>query len=542
MSHDARNAVSHEGPEYHRIGILGGGTAGYLTALSFRAFRPDLSVTLLESSQIPIIGVGEATTTEIVPYLHRVLGLDAATFFREVKPTWKLGIKFDWGHPGTFFNYPFDSGSVLEPLLYEGHFRNVTLGSALMAADRFPLLQTADAEIESHLCRIPFAYHLDNKPFVQYLQRRAAEAGVAHLDTEIVDAELLEDGESIGALIGKDGRRHTFDLYIDCSGFRSFLLEQKSGSRFISYSSSLLTDSAVVASVPHDGHIKPYTTAETMNAGWCWNIPQVHEDHRGYVFSSAFCSVDDAVAEMRAKNPRMGDHWLVRFRSGRHEHFWKGNVVAIGNAYGFVEPLESTAIQVVMHENRLLLSHFPTFKSEVKVKSLLNQRVAAYWDYIRWFLSIHYKYNDRFDSPFWQHCRRETDTSGAQWIVEYYQEAAPLTYKNVPEALARPTFNSFGFDVLLSGQQVPARWLPPRRTRDVHDRQLVEQQRIVEQALPQAQALTLLGEYPELLESYATLADSWVALMARQYEARQHEPGRHEAGRHDQASTGSNGR
>jgi tryptophan 7-halogenase len=501
--------------EYKTVGIIGGGTAGYLTALSFRALRPEIAVTLIESSKIPIIGVGEATTSEIVPYLHRLLGLDVHRFFREVRPTWKLGIRFEWGtRPEGFFNYPFDAGNVLEPLAYFDDLQNVTQVSALMAGDKMPVLEDGGVT-QSLLWKFPFAYHLDNKPFVHYLQGRSAAAGVKHVDAEIVDAELEEDGESIRSLVASDNRRFQFDLYIDCTGFRSFLIERKLKSRYISYSGSLFTDSAVVAPRPHHGLLRPYTTAETMNCGWCWNIPQVDEDHRGYVFSSAFCSVDEAAAEMKAKNPEMRDFWTVKFRTGRHEHFWKGNVVAIGNSYGFVEPLESTAIQVVLHENHYLLKHLPLSKSDRKAKDRLNVLVAGYWDYIRWFLSIHYKFNRRLDTPFWKACRETADISGAAAIVEKFRASAPLVLHKLRRRFSAPTFNSFGFDVLLAGQGVPAQWAAPRQPRELCGARLRIHQAVAKRALLQWDALEVLKRRPDLLDRYVHDPAGWVARMSK---------------------------
>lgn len=496
------------------VGIIGGGTAGYLTALSFRALCPDVQVTLIESSHIPIIGVGEATTSELIPYLHLLLGLDIQTLFREVKPTWKLGIRFEWGSRAEgYFNYPFDTGSVLEPLHHADDLRDVTQVSSLMTADKFPILRDG-RDVRSMLWKLPFAYHLDNKPFVEYLKRRAIEAGVKHIDTEIVDAQLGVNGDEIESLRADSGRLFEFDLYVDCSGFRSFLLEKKLGSRFISYSSSLFTDSAVVASRPHDGLIRPYTTAETMDNGWCWNIPQVHEDHRGYVFSSAFCSVEQAAAEMRRKNQRMGDYWTVKFRSGRHEHFWKGNVVAIGNSYGFVEPLESTAIQVVLHENLALLKHLNEFGLEEKAKERLNRRVADDWDYIRWFLAVHYRFNQRLDTPFWKACRETVDYSGAEWIVQRFNERVPLIGSDLPKALTGPTFNSFGFDILLAGQSVPGVLGSPKETEAEFAIRRRTQRAITDVALLQRDALALLAERPDLLE-LDSADQSWPVKFAR---------------------------
>src|SRR5262249_11227469 len=145
------------------------------------------------------------------------------------------------------------------------------------------------------------------------------------------------------------------DLYVDASGFRSLLLEKFLGSPFESYASSLFCDRAIVAAVPQTRAIHPYTTAETMAAGWCWRIPVGGEDHRGYVHASAFLDEDAAVAEMARANPGMGEVRVVRFRSGRHRDLWLKNVVAVGNAYGFVEPLESTALHMVIVEVGYLL-------------------------------------------------------------------------------------------------------------------------------------------------------------------------------------------
>jgi tryptophan halogenase len=150
--------------------IIGGGTAGYLSALTLRAFHPDLDVTIIDSAAIPIIGVGEATTSEIIPFLHTVLNFDPGEFYEKVLPTWKLGIKFLWGNPGAnSFNYPFDRGLLYESVLYDGDNRNATLNSALMSADLTPVLALNDPPL-SLLSKTPFSYHLDNGRFVRYLR------------------------------------------------------------------------------------------------------------------------------------------------------------------------------------------------------------------------------------------------------------------------------------------------------------------------------------------------------------------------------------
>ncbi|MEM7584508.1 MAG: tryptophan halogenase family protein [Acidobacteriota bacterium] len=498
----------------HRIGIVGGGTAGYLTALALRRKRPELDITLIESSRLPIIGVGEATTPLMPQFLHVDLGLDIAELYREVRPTLKLGIRFAWGAPEGCFNYPFGPIHVLEPAVYDGDLLRGSPQSLLMAAGAVAVEGREASPPRSHL-DVDVAYHLDNQPFVHYLRRKAAERGIAWVDALVRDVELDGNGENVTALVTEDGQRLTYDLYVDCSGFRALLIEKALGSPFKSFESSLYADRALVASVPNHGVVQPYTLAETMNAGWCWSTPQRHEDHRGYVFSSAFLSPEEAEREMRSSNPEMGDARLIPFRTGRHEHFWRGNVVAMGNAYGFVEPLESTALHMLIRQIGLLLSAFPLRYSaqhgdqcviERGLPRLLNRRVGAYWDYLRWFLALHYRFNHRLDTPFWRHCREHVDISHHAELVDAFRERGPLSYD---PALLRsfeapdPLWGAEGIDVLLMGQRVPSHLPKPRLGRTGWRQRARLFEDATRQMLPQAQALELLDREPELLHDWA---------------------------------------
>ena len=495
--------------EYRTVGIVGGGSAGYLTALTFRALQPHMAVTLIESSRVPVIGVGEATTPQLMTYLHRVLGLDVHEFYETVRPTWKLGIRFEWGLPGNHhFDYPFDFGPADAAMQYDGHLGNMTLMTALMSRDRSPILRAGDEHL-SMLHRHPFAYHLDNERLVNYVMEKAIERGVTRADCEIVDAVLSPDGSEVSYLVGADGRRFEFDLYVDCSGFRSLLLEGKLGSRFVSYESSLKTDRAIAFDAPHGGTIKPYTTATTMPDGWCWSIPMPDCDHCGYVYASAFCSDDDAMADIERRHPGAAGR-LIRFRSGRHEEAWKGNVLALGNAYGFVEPLESTAIAAMLETNLMVHQNFPTVKSDATSKNRLNQMVAEYWDNTRWFLSMHYRFNQRLDSPFWRFCRDETDISGYDYLLEQFRRQPPLQARRLANG-----FRMFGLgqDVLLFGQGVPIEGvLEPREPEHVFRRRASSFASIADAALPLSEALDLVtGTRPDFLGDLVDAHDSWMS-------------------------------
>lgn len=499
-----RTVPPEDGELVASVGILGGGTAGYLAALALRRKVPGLAVTLLESPDLPIIGVGEATTPLMPQFLHVDLGLDVHQLFREVRPTFKLGIRFLWGAPGDGdFNYPFGPLHVLEPLVHEGHIRTCSLQSLLMTAGAVPVYPEDGA---GWTCRLgtAAAYHLDNERFVAYLRHRAAEAGVERIETTIRGVERSEDGEEVRALMAADGRRFTFDLYVDCTGFRSFLLENTLGSPWVSFAPSLWTDRAVVAPVPHGGRVRPYTTAETLSCGWCWSTPQADADHRGYVFASAFQTPEEAEEEMRRTNPGMGEARLVRFRAGRHEHFWKGNVVALGNSYGFVEPLESTALHMLIRQIGLLARSFPLRRGERGLARQLDRKVAAWWDYLRWFLAIHYRFNRRLDSPFWRACREEVDVSSFAELLEAFRERGPLSYDPAARSAfdyPDPLWGPEGIDTLLLGQEVAARLPRPALDREAWRERVSRARAVAARAAPHEKALELLAERPELLEA-----------------------------------------
>lgn len=449
---------------YTNVGILGGGTAGYFTALTIKKFLK-IPVTIIESSKIPVIGVGEATTPIIKHFLFKVLKFDKKEFYEEVEPTWKLGIKYEWGLPGNYhFNYPFGESDVLSALLYSKDINACSLNSILMSTDSSFVMDLDDDNQPYHSFskELQHAYHLDNKKLIYFLRKKAKEAGIQFIDEKIVDASLKPNtADEIEFLVNEQGDRFYFDFFVDCSGFRSVLLEQKLGSKFISYEDSLFTDRAIVSAIPNGEKVKPYTLAETMEHGWCWNTPLRHEDHRGYVYSSAFCTDEEAYAEMLAKNPTMNkDAKVVRFRSGRHDTFIKGNVAAIGNAFAFVEPLESTGIQMIIQQVGILVNNFLKLKKSPATRAFINQDLNDHWDYLKWFLAIHYKFNKKIDSPFWRANLKEVNVAGIAPLIQLYQEIGLLARQehNITRTIQKEArdflFGIQGIDHILIGQGV----------------------------------------------------------------------------------------
>lgn len=500
------------GGRVRRIGVVGGGTAGYFAALALKKAFPQVHVCVVESSSIPIIGVGEATTTLMPPFLHAQLGIDPVELYDDVAPTWKLGIRFDWGPPHAEpFAYPFGPAWPLEAHACDGHLRDQSFTAMLMARDLSPLLRRSDGGYQSLLPWLKFAYHLDNRRFVAFLAKQLRRAGIEQIDAVVDAVRCSADGREVEALHTRDGRALQFDLYVDASGFRSLLMGEALETPFIDYSSSLFCDTAIVAEMPHDGLVRPYTQAETMDAGWCWRIPVVGEDHRGYVFSSQFLSLDQAEAEMRAKNPRMGKPWVVRFRSGRHREFWRGNVAAVGNAYGFVEPLESTALHMVIIELAYLIGGLGAAGDQARPAAHANHHIGGHWDYLRWFLATHYRFNQRLQTPFWQTCRREVDVSG---LEEYLKDFSTLGPWRERQGLVYPhrdpAFSYEGLMILLLGQQVA--YPRPTQVRPCAEWRALTQARrdLASRALPQAEALAVLRQEPGLLRRLLTEPGSWV--------------------------------
>lgn len=505
------------------IGVIGGGTAGYFTALALKAKRPWLEVSLVESSDIPIIGVGEATVSYMVLFLHHYLGIDPAEFYQAVCPTWKLGIKFEWGARPEGFVAPFDWGSssigLLGSLAETGNVNEATLQAMLMTEDRVPVYgggtSGADAGhgYVSLMKHLPFAYHLDNARLVRYLTELAQRRGVKHVDATVAEVRL--DGpEHIGDLMTTDGRRLRFDFYVDCTGFRSLLLEKTLGTPFESYADSLVTDSAITGTRPHGGHLKPYTTATTMDSGWCWNIPTPENDHLGYVFASAAIDPDDAAAEMARRFPGVTRDALVRFRSGRHQQAWRGNMMAVGNSYAFVEPLESSGLLMIATAVQILVSLLPASAATPPPSDMANQALAHRWDAIRWFLSIHYRFNGRLDTPFWKEARASTDISGMEPLLRLFENGAPLTGREpftryLADGPAPLFYGLEGVDTLLLGQGVPARLLPRRDTPEQWRVRASAARTLARRGLRQKDALEAYAADPCLNAELLSDSDSW---------------------------------
>lgn len=440
--------------------VLGGGSAGLLVSLTLKRLLPELAVTLVHSSDIGVIGVGEGTTAVFPEHLFNTLGISPADFYREAEPTWKQGIKFVWG-PRDHFFYDFEEqydrrfGTLPKPNGYyaEDDCTDLSMACALMQRGK----SFASGPLGRPIVKGNYAFHIENHKLVHFLTKHATEAGIRFVDDQL---ESVEDGpDGVACLCFKETGSVTADLYVDASGFRAELIGKHLEEPFKSFSDGLFCDRAVIGGWERDDEpLLAYTTAETMNSGWCWQIEHEHFINRGYVYGSGFISDDEALEEFRRKNPKTPeDPRIVHFRSGRYERSWVGNVVAVGNASGFVEPLEATALAHIIYEARWLVESLRAShrRPEETMRSFYNDRIGTAWDEIRDFLAFHYKFNTRLDTPFWKHCVEEVSLGDYQGFYEAYSELGPsqLLVDALP---ALPNIYGIeGFLAMLVGMKVP---------------------------------------------------------------------------------------
>lgn len=503
-----------------RVVVVGGGSAGYLAALTLQQLSENpgtMEIVVLDPAAIPPIGVGESTTSEMPVFLHRLLGIDVLRFYRAVEPTWKLGIRFEWGADEQGFYYPFDRGDLLEPYRHEGHFREATLGTTLMSRRRAHYLKLSEDQFVPLLDELPHGYHIDNARLLRLLREVAIERGIEVRD-DVVEECLRSEGGGLSGLRLGGGRVEHADLYVDCTGFRSEMVHKALGERFISFESSLFCDRAWTGRRSNRGDPAPYTTATTMESGWLWSIPQRDADHVGYVYSSRYCDDDHARRTLEVALPGVEFGRRIKFRSGRLDRWISGNTAAIGNAYGFVEPLESTALFVIVRQCLLLARNARALaRGQREVCDRLNLEMGAVWDYLRWFLAIHYRFNRRSDSTFWRDCRETVDIQGAEPILARYREAAPRF--RLEDDGTSTNFDAFGLDVLLLGQQAPIKMRPSAVSLEDYRLRQTNMHTLVKYAVSQGEALTALELRPEFLAQQLCSEDGWVSSFERTLRA-----------------------
>tara|TARA_R110002167_G_scaffold73942_20_gene207309 strand:- start:14044 stop:15528 length:1485 start_codon:yes stop_codon:yes gene_type:complete len=413
--------------EIRNIIIVGGGTAGWMAAnlLQHHLAEHGFNCTLIESPDIPTIGVGEGSTPQLKNFFT-TLGLGESEWMPACQATYKVGIQFNnWSSQANNSHYfhPF-------PSIVDKHTARVFLQQCIakqqgrMAEahpDRYFLAaQLAKQGLSPKVKQSPalglnYAYHFDSALLGQYLQKIALKQGIDYLQGKVV-AINKHPNNDISEVVLEDGRQVGGELFIDCSGFQALLIDKLLGNTFVNYNNQLFNDKAIALPSEKLQPLASQTQATALNNGWAWQIPLTNRTGNGYVYASHYCNADKAETELR-RHLGMLNHANeakhLSMKVGRLAQHWKHNCLAVGLSQGFIEPLEATALHLVQHTVESFVGAFlaGNFSSQHQVQ--FNQRINNRFDGIKDYIVAHYKINNRNDSLYWQDNRENDDISAS---------------------------------------------------------------------------------------------------------------------------------
>ncbi|HEX3845559.1 MAG TPA: tryptophan halogenase family protein [Steroidobacteraceae bacterium] len=423
-----------------RIVILGGGSAGWMTAAALaNSIRGGCRIELIESAAIGTVGVGEATIPPI-RHFNRQLGIDENAFIAASRGTFKLGIAFnDWIRTGHRYFHPFgrigdefDSVSLHQYWLRERArgspvpLEDYAMAWVLARCGRFGRPLTDPSMV---LSSFDYAYHFDASLYGRYLRDYAEKRGVRRVDGKVLDVKLRGEDGFIEALQLEGGERIEGDLFIDCSGFRGLLIDSALKVQYESWRHWLPCDRAVAVGCTLGEDLPPYTSASSRPAGWQWRIPLQHRMGNGHVYCSEYMSDDEATAILLASltGEPLGDPRPLRFTAGIRRQFWARNCVAIGLSAGFLEPLESTSIHLVQSAITRLLAMFPDRDCNPILAQEFNHASRFEYERIRDFIILHYHAQQR-EEPLWRYARSVEIPEALQFKIGHFRNGGRILF------------------------------------------------------------------------------------------------------------------
>lgn len=433
-----------------KIVIVGGGTAGWIAAATIgNIFKnTNLRIELVESDDIGIIGVGEATIPPLITILNS-LGVDLIDFIKETQGSFKLGIQFEnWHTKGESYFHPFGTvGRSIDGYdFFQCWLKSKSEGdnTPLMAhspesilADKGKFFLPFEAK-GTPLERAFYALHLDSGLAGKYLRKYAEKLGVVRTEG-LVDKVNQNDDETIHSVVLKTGQQIEGDFFIDCSGFRGLLIEQTLKTGYESWDHYLPCNKAVTVQTTNDSTINPFTRSIAQDAGWMWNIPLQNRTGNGYVFCDKYISDEQATKTLldNIDGETINDPRVIPFTTGMRKKSWVKNCLSLGLAQGFVEPLESTAIHLVSKTIAFFIRMYPTKTINQTVIDEYNRRVRADYLEIRDFLILHYCTTGREDTEFWRWCKNMEIPESLQKKIDFFKATGGL----IPgaEELFQPT-------------------------------------------------------------------------------------------------------
>jgi tryptophan halogenase len=420
-----------------KVVIAGGGTSGWCTAVALsRQFGHLLDITIIESPEIGTVGVGEATFPTICSF-HKINGIDEQEFLTATRGSIKLAISFEnWARKGEKYIHPF--GSMGKPNWigpfyhywlaarargYTGSHGELNFECQAAKAHKFALTENP---------KLNYAYHFDAGLYAKFLRKLSEEKGVKRVEGKIVEVKQHPDTGFIESVVMESGTNIEGDLFIDCTGFRGFLIEQTLKTGYEDWSRWLRNDSAVALQTDFSGDIPPYTRAIAHDSGWQWKIPLQHRQGTGHVYSSSYISDEDARNTLldNLDGDIRVELRLLKFTTGRRKQAWVKNCVAIGLAGGFIEPLESTSIHMIQIGITRLLQLFPFEGCSEHLIRRYNEESRAEYEETRDFIILHFKATEREDTPYWRDCRNMEIPDSLAHRVELFKETGHLYQKD----------------------------------------------------------------------------------------------------------------
>jgi tryptophan halogenase len=422
-----------------KIVIVGGGSAGWIAAaiLGHHLKGKFCEVELVESDDIGTIGVGESTIPPFMTLL-RNLGINEQEFIQATQASFKLGIRFKyWHRKEESYFHPFGAigGNIEAHDFYhcwlkakqQGHsagLQEFAPCSAMADQGKFFLPHKAQ---KTPIAKASYALHLDAKLAAEYLRRYAEALGVIRTEGMVTDVCQKECGD-IEKIILKSGKAVGGDFFIDCTGFRALLIEKTLDVGYEDWTNFLPCDRAIAVQTESHGATVPYTIATARDAGWTWRIPLQHRTGNGYVYSSKFCS-DEEARETLLKNidgPMINDPRVIPFTTGIRKQVWHRNCLSLGLASGFIEPLESTAIHLVVRGMDFFVRFFPDMEHDPILIDEYNRRMSQDYEEIRDFIVLHYCTTERDDTPFWSWCKNMDIPASLRERIELFKARAVL--------------------------------------------------------------------------------------------------------------------
>jgi tryptophan halogenase len=399
-------------PDIRKIVIAGGGTAGWLAAAALaHQFKGVLEITVVESEEIGTVGVGESTIPPIRS-LHHLLKIDEQEFMRATAATFKLGISFEgWrnGQDRYIHSFGVNGRSAWACEFHHFWLNSLARGMKSDIGEYCLELQAAQREKfhPGNNGGVNYAYHLDATVYAKFLRKFSEALGVRRVEGKIREVRQNAESGFVEALALESGIVVEGDFFVDCTGFRGLLIEQTLKTGYEDWSHWLQCDSAVAVQTESTGPAVPYTRAIAHEAGWRWKIPLQHRVGNGLVYCSRHLSDSDATAKLMRdiEGRALIEPRILKFKTGRRARAWNKNVVALGLASGFVEPLESTSIHLVVTGVSRLIHYFPFGGVTPSFVEQYNDDVKAEWESVRDFIILHYNVTDRDDSPFWREVR-----------------------------------------------------------------------------------------------------------------------------------------